>query len=69
MNSPWYAEATYFDPIEENRAELGRPLGKLKQISTLSGYVQTAKAQLAIAGHEEEMTKVNAILDSGFFYE
>lgn len=69
MNSPWYAEATYFDPIEENRTELGRPLGRVKQIGTLAGYVQTAKAQLALAGHESEMQKVNATLNSGFFYE
>ena len=69
MASSWVAYATYFDPIDENQTELGRPLGKVKQISTLSGYVQTAKAQLALMGHEEEMTKINAILDSGFFYE
>lgn len=65
----WYAKATYYDPIEENRAELGRPLGEIRQISTLSGFVQTADAKLAIAGHAEEMVEVNNLLNIGIFYE
>ena len=69
MDSPWYAESTYYNPIEENRAELGRPLGEIRQISTLSGFVQTAAAKLAIAGHAEEMVEVNNLLNSGIFYE
>lgn len=69
MNSPWYAEATYFNPVEENRAELGRPLGEVRTISSLSGYVQCANAQISLMGFEQEMDKVNAILNSGFFYE
>ena len=69
LGAVWYAYATYFEPIEENRTELGRPLAEVKTISSLSGFVQCANAQLALAGHEEEMVKVNGILNSGFFYE
>lgn len=69
MNSPWYAEATYFNPVEENRAELGRPLAEVRTISTLPGFVKCAKAQLSIPGHAEEMAEINGYLDSGFFYE
>lgn len=69
MGENWYAYATYFDPIDENQAELGRPLGEVVQISSLSGYVKTAKAQLAIPGHTEEMEEVNSLLDAGIFYE
>lgn len=66
---PWFAYATYYDPIDENNAELGRPLGEVRTISTLPGFVQCANAQLAIMGHEEEMVKINGILNTGFFYE
>ena len=69
LGATWYAYATYFDPIEENKAEFGRPLAEIRTISSLGGFVQCANAQLAIAGHEEEMSKVNQILTSGFFYE
>lgn len=62
--------ATYFDPIGENRAELGRPLGKVAQISTFQDhFVQTARAKIEIPGHEEEMIKINVMLDEGIFYE
>lgn len=69
LSAEWYAYATYFDPIEENRAELGRPLAEVRTINTLSGFVQCARAQLAIPGHEDEMVEVNNMLNSGIFYE
>ena len=69
MAENWYAYATYFDPIDENQAELGRPLAEVKTISTLSGFVQCADAKLAIPGHAEEMVEVNTLLNSGIFYE
>lgn len=65
----WYAYATYYDPIEENNAELGRPLAKVKTINTIAGFVKCANASLAIPGHAEEMSEVNGFLNSGFFYE
>lgn len=69
IDAPWYAESTYYDPIEENRAELGRPAGRILTIGSLSGYVRTADAKLAIPGHEAEMVKVNEMLNGGIFYE
>lgn len=69
MGETWYAYATYFDPIDENKAELGRPLAEIRTISSLGGYVQCADPSLAIPGHVEEMNEVNAMLGSGFFYE
>ena len=69
IGETWFADATYFDPIDENQAELGRPLGEVKAISTLSGYVQCADASLSMPGHEIEMIKVNDFLNGGFFYE
>lgn len=67
--NPWSCEATYFDPIDENRTELGRPLAEVVQINTLSGFVKCADAQISIPGHAEEMAEVNGYLNSGFFYE
>ncbi len=65
----WYAYATYFDPIDEDQAEFGRPLCEMKQINTLSGYVKCANASLSIPGHAEEMSEINGFLNGGFFYE
>lgn len=69
LSAPWAAYATYYDPIEENRAELGRPLAEVRQIGTLSGFVQTADASLSIPGHVAEMEEVNGLLNTGIFYE
>lgn len=66
---PCATHACYYDPIDENNAEYGRPLAEVRQISTLSGYVQCAGASLSIAGHVEEMQELNSLLDSGIFYE
>lgn len=69
MGENWYAYATYFDPIDENKDELGRPLAEVKQISSIPGYVQTADAKIEIPGHIDEMVEVNNQLNSGIFYE
>lgn len=69
MGETWYAYATYFEPIDENQAELGRPLAEVVAINSLSGFVKCANAQISIPGHAEEMSEVNGYLNSGFFYE
>lgn len=69
LSAVWYAYATYFDPIDENRAEIGRPLAEIRTISSLGGYVQCADPSLAIPGHVEEMNEINTHLSTGFFYE
>lgn len=69
LTENWRADVCYFDPIEENRAEIGRPLGGVRNIGQFSGFVQCADAHCPIPGHEEEMIKVNEFLNTGFFYE
>lgn len=66
---PLRTYATYFDPIEENNAELGRPLAQVRQISSLGGFVKCAEPKISIAGHEEEMSFINGALATGIFYE
>lgn len=69
ISANWMAYATYYDPIEENQSEFGRPLAEVVQIGTLSGFVQCADASISIPGHSGEMDEVNAMLNGGFFYE
>ena len=69
ISVPKRTYVTYFDPIDENNAELGRPLGEVRTISSIAGYVKCASASLAIAGHASEMVEINGMLNSGFFYE
>lgn len=61
--------SAFYDPIEENTSELGKPVGAIYKIKDLGGFVQTARAKLAIPGHAAEMTELNMMLDEGIFYE
>lgn len=69
LTQSWFAYASYYDPIDENQAELGRPLAEVVAINSLSGFVKCANAQISIPGHAEEMSEINGYLNSGFFYE
>lgn len=47
----------------------GRPLMEVVQINTLSGYVQTINASVSCDCTEGELSKINGMLNSGFYYE
>ena len=64
-----YLSYHYYTVVDENLAELGRPLYQIKQINTLSGYILCQGADAAITGTQEEAQKINAYMNSGFFYE
>ena len=55
--------------VDENLAEMGRPLCEVRQINTLSGYILCANADAIISGTADEVKKVNDYMNSGFFYE
>lgn len=59
----------YFTIVDENLAEIGRPLCQTKQINTLSGFILCQLADCAISGTQEEAQKINAYMNTGFFYE
>ena len=64
-----YLQHKYYDVVEENNTELGRPLCQLKQINTLSGFILCQGADCQITGTQEEAIKVNQYMNTGFFYE
>ena len=64
-----YLNCKYFQLVDENLAEVGRPLCQPKRIDTLSGFIQCDKADCTISGTFEEAQKVNSYLNGGFFYE
>lgn len=65
----FYLLHRYFDIVEENNTELGRPLCKLKQINTLSGFILCQGADCNITGTQDEAIKINEYMNTGFFYE
>lgn len=59
---------TAAEPVSLSAA-IGTPTMAVKQIGTLSGYVQTACASVSAAAETPTLEKINAYLNGGFFYE
>lgn len=59
----------YYTVVDENKEEFGRPLCKIKKISSLSGFILCENADCHISGTQDEAIKINGYLNSGFFYE
>lgn len=55
--------------VNEDNADLGRPLCSTKQLSTIPGFQMVLHADIAIAGTSEENSAIKAYLESGYFYE
>lgn len=55
--------------VNENLAEIGRPLCQTKQLNTLSGFIVCQNADAHITGTADETEKINSYLNTGFFWE
>lgn len=47
----------------------GRPLGEVVTISSCSGYIECDGASVDLAGSERERDEINAMMNTGFYYE
>lgn len=54
---------------DEDNADYGRPLYAVRQISSLSGFVQMGEGHIVMPGLDAEITMVGNYLTAGFFYE
>lgn len=59
----------YFLPESYPTLECGKPLNKVVQLSTLSGYTQVANGLIRIGGLVEERNAITTILEGGFIIE
>ena len=65
-----YVQITMLDVVGESIQENGRPLCKTKTISSLSGFIKTMNADVALAGATDaEQEEIRAMMNGGFFYE
>jgi len=64
-----YIQYTWEIQVDDDVAQHGRPLCKVRQLSNIPGYILCANTELAIAGTAEEEVRIRGYLESGFFYE
>lgn len=65
----FYMSHKYFEVVDEDNDEIGRPLCQSKVINTLSGFILCQNADCQISGTQEEAQKINQYMNTGFFYE
>lgn len=62
-----YCDYTHI--VDEDNADLGRPLMQKRQINTISGYILVNDADIAIDGYAGELAAIKNYMNGGFFYE
>lgn len=59
----------FYEIVDEDNATCGRPLCEARTISSLSGYMMCANAEIEIPGLPEERDAIVSFMNGGFFYE
>ena len=54
---------------DQDITDLGRPLFRNAQISSLGGYIKCADGEISLNETKEELTAIRDHLTGGFFYE
>jgi hypothetical protein len=62
-------QCEFKDIVSEDLTRKGRPLCQVKTINTLSGYIKTLNAFIAIAATQVEKSGIINYMEGGFFYE
>lgn len=65
----WYSYGEFHRVADDDNTHRGRPLCKVKTISSLSGYILVSDPDISISGTAEENEKIKAYMASGFYYE
>lgn len=61
--------ATFYPIVDEDNVDRGRPLCKMRVLSSLPGYQVIADPDIAIEGTSEENRQIKSYLAGGYFYE
>ena len=68
LHAPRIVSQFYYVADEDN-ATIGRPLCKVKQINTLSGYIECENVDVDSVGTSAEKRAIIDFMEGGFFYE
>ena len=65
----WHLYHIFFRPVDDDNSHHGRPLCKNVVVSSYPGYLLIQDADIAINATAEELQKIRAYLEGGFYYE
>ena len=64
-----YLCETFYIAVDDDPAQLGKPLCKVKTLNTLPGYIVVRNPDVSLACFEVERSLIIEFLSNGFFYE
>ena len=59
----------FYEVTDEDRADKGRPLCKVRRLGNLSGYIQCSESEYSLSCYGNEYEQIAGYLSGGFFYE
>lgn len=66
---PMVLSQTFYQQSDMDNADRGRPLCKVKQVSTLPGYMVCSEPHISAPATDEELQAIEGYMAGGFFYE
>mgnify|MGYP004442746897 FL=1 len=66
---PWSLQCQFKELVEENNADKGRPLCKIRNVGGLGGYIQVLEGDVETDLSDSENSQIQAILQGGFYFE
>lgn len=67
--APMVLSQTFYSQTEMDNADRGRPLCKVKQVSTLPGYMVCSEPHISAPATDEELQAIEGYMAGGFFFE
>ena len=64
-----YLCETFYIAVDDDPAQLGKPLCKVKTLNTIPGYILVRTPDISLSCFEVERTLIAEFLTTGFFYE
>jgi hypothetical protein len=65
----WSLNVIFFRQVDDDNSHHGRPLCKNIVVSSYPGYLLIQDADIAINATAEELQRIRAYLEGGFYYE
>lgn len=64
-----YITGKFYEAVDDNNSDHGRPLCQRRQLSTLPGYLMLDSPDLELPATQQEVDSVKSFLTNGFFFE
>ena len=64
-----YLCETFYIAVDDDPAQLGKPLCKIRTLNTIPGYILVMSPDVSLSCFEVERTLITEFLTTGFFYE